>query len=170
MAEPHWTAYVGIATGVIGAITGIAGAIMGYVGYRKSTKIKALDLRIELRKAVNIVEAALPRLEELLDHADKSRKAVAAATGGRDSGAMVQWSAQFEADKSKLTQLVAQAPSSSENYGDLSPAELESRLVAIHKLQGQIGEQSEKYTASLKSDDEQRKQIREDIRSLTRRG
>ncbi len=36
MSEPHWTSYVGMATGIVGAITGCAGAIMGYISYKKS--------------------------------------------------------------------------------------------------------------------------------------
>ena len=55
MAEPHWAGYVGMVTGVIGAITGIAGAIMGYIGYRRSNKLKSLDLRLELRKSISDV-------------------------------------------------------------------------------------------------------------------
>jgi hypothetical protein len=45
--------FVGVITGVVGTVTGIAGAAMGYVGYRRSVKMKALDLRLELRKAEN---------------------------------------------------------------------------------------------------------------------
>jgi len=59
MAEPHWTAYVGIVTGAIGAVTGIAGAIMGFIGYRRSTAIKALDLRLDLRKGIAKVQSEL---------------------------------------------------------------------------------------------------------------
>ena len=165
MADPHWTAYAGIAAGITGAITGIAGAIMGYVGYRNSTQAKALDLRLELRKAVNEVDAVLPTLEELLNHADKSRKAIAAAMGAQDSGAMVKWNAQVEADRTKVKQLTKQAPTSRDSFGDLSPFELESRLVAIHKMQGQIDDLVEKYSSSLRADDERRKAIRENASS-----
>jgi hypothetical protein len=48
MADATWLSYVGAITGVIGTVTGIAGATMGYVGYRRSVKVKALDLRLEL--------------------------------------------------------------------------------------------------------------------------
>ena len=50
MTEPG---YVGMATGIIGAITGVAGMILGYVSYKHSNTLKSLDLRLELRKAVN---------------------------------------------------------------------------------------------------------------------
>lgn len=167
MADPQWTAYVGMATGIAGAITGIAGAIMGYIGYRRSNSIKALDLRLELRKAVNEVENDLSKLEGLLNHANQSRQRVASATGKLESGAMKIWDGEVEEDKKKLGHLKEKAPSPTTKYDDLSPSELESQLVAIHKLRGQISDLTEKYRASLKADDEERKQIREDVRTWT---
>ena len=154
-----------MATGIIGAITGIAGAIMGYVSYRRSNSIKALDLRLELRKAVNEVELGLSKLKELLDYANQSRQRVTSATGR--SGAMEIWKKEFEEDKKKLKQISDNAPKSDTNYDELSPIHLESRLVAIHKLQGQITELTEKYNSSIKSDDDERKQLREDVRIQT---
>lgn len=44
MAAPDWVSYVGAATGV-------AGFVMGYVAYRRSGAMKALDMRLELRRA-----------------------------------------------------------------------------------------------------------------------
>ncbi len=82
MSEPDWMGYVGMATGIIGAITGISGAIMGYVSYRRSNSLKSLDLRIELRKAINVAQSNLQQLEKLIEHANKSREAVASATAG----------------------------------------------------------------------------------------
>ena len=69
MTDPHWTSYVGMATGIVGAITGVSGAIMGYIGYRKSSQNKALDLRLELKKAVaNINSDYKILLEQILGH------------------------------------------------------------------------------------------------------
>ena len=157
MADPHWTSYVGMATG-------IAGAIMGYVSYRRSNRIKSLDLRLELRKAINEVEISLSQLGELLEYANKSHKAVASATGSFHSGMMVKWKEEVKADKIKIEQLSARAPKPEENYEKLNPKELESKLVDIHKLQGYLKELRAKYDAAVRSDDENRKQIREDIR------
>jgi hypothetical protein len=105
MAEPIWTNYVAIATGIIGAITGIAGAIMGYVSYRRSNKLKAFDLRLELRKAANDVHADLARLRDLFNKADKSRQAVNAAMGMSRSGAMVSWQNKLKADRAQFATL-----------------------------------------------------------------
>ncbi|QNX60182.1 hypothetical protein [Acinetobacter seifertii] len=38
-------------TAIVGAITGIAGSIMGYISLQRLSKIKSLDLRLELKKA-----------------------------------------------------------------------------------------------------------------------
>src|SRR3990172_4173107 len=103
MAEPHWTAYVGMAAGILGAITGISGAVMGFVSYRLSRNIKVLDLRLELRKLINEIEVSLARLPGLLDYANQSRQRVAAMTG--QAGALQLWNQQFEQDKVRLTEL-----------------------------------------------------------------
>ena len=81
MTEPHWTSYVGMATGIIGAITGVSGAIMGYVSYRRSNRLKSLDLRLELRKAVNELQSNFSQIEKLIEYANQSRVAVFAARG-----------------------------------------------------------------------------------------
>jgi len=164
MVEPNWTGYIGMVTGIIGAITGIAGAIMGYVSYRKSNSLKSLDLRLELRKAISDARSSLSQLEVLIDFANKSRQAVASATGRYRSGMMEKWKQDVEADKSKLAQMSENAPEARANYENLNPKELESKLVGIHQFQSQINELKEKYDAAVHSDDEERKQIREDMR------
>ena len=114
MADPHWTSYVGMVTGILGIITGIPGAIMGFVSYRRSNTIKALDLRLELRKVINEIEAGLSSLTGLLENANQSRQKVAAATG--QAGALQMWNQQFEQDKVSLNEMIERAPSSSEEW------------------------------------------------------
>ena len=164
MAEPHWTGYVGMAAGIVGSVTGIAGAVMGYISYRRSNSIKALDLRLELRKTVTQIESDLAKMQNQLEHANKSRQNVAAAKGMKNSGAMMVWNKAFEEDKNKLQVLQENALPSTANYNDLSLVELESRLVDIHKLRGQIDDLANKYNSSLKLDDEDRKRILETVR------
>jgi hypothetical protein len=161
MAEPHWTSYVAIVTGLIGAITGIAGAIMGYVSYRRSNKIKALDLRLELRKAVNDVHADLDRLRALINKADRSRQAVEAARGAFSSGAMEKWKNEVKADRTKIAELFKRAPKADSTYDAYGEKELESELIAVHRLQGELRSLLDKYLESIRSDDERRKEIRE---------
>lgn len=160
MSDPHWTSYVGMATGIVGAITGISGAVMGYVSYRKSNEIKALDLRLELRKSINDLNSILAQAEELLPYANQSRERVAAATRNLHSGAVVAWNEQYERDQSALRELSDEVQSLDKEYDALSPNELEAELVTVHKLQNQLNDMKEKYNEAVRSDDRERERIR----------
>lgn len=164
MADAVWMSYVGMATGVVGAITGIAGAVMGYVSYRKIDGIKTLDLRLELRRAANDTRASLSALERLLEYSNRSRKAVASATGRFRSGMMQKWSEEYASDNTLVAGIQVSVPDLDENYDQLTHQELEQKLVAVHSLQNQIKSLSDKYNAAVVSDDEDRRQIKEDIR------
>src|SRR5688572_4220085 len=98
MADPHWTSYVGMATGILGTITGVAGAILGVVSYRRTSQIKQMDSRLELKKAINQANANISALLELLPYADKSRTRVASAKGLLQSGAMEKWKTDYQMD------------------------------------------------------------------------
>lgn len=165
MAEPHWTGYIGIITGVIGAITGIAGAIMGYIGYRRSNKLKSLDLRLELRKSISDAHTDLTQLNNLIDEANKSREATMAARGMFRSGAMERWKGEVKIDRGKIGELFKKAPKTETTYDTLSAEELESELVAIHSLRGEINCLLEKYSNAISSDNEQRRQLQADQRA-----
>jgi hypothetical protein len=165
MADSNLLSYVGAISGTIGAITGIAGAVMGFVSYRRSGQMKALDLRIELRKAVGDLHDSVQSLPSLLERAKASRTAVAAATG--QAGALQHWQGEFEKDLSTVQRLATEIPDSSATYELLSHSELESRLVSVHQIQSQANRLYEKYRASLASDDKEREQIRADVRSVT---
>jgi hypothetical protein len=149
-------------------VTGVAGAVLGYVGFRRSTAMKALDLRVELRKAVNDADIDLSNLKELLDLAHRSRHAVASARHTARSGAMEIWEQGFERDKAKWQTLKDAAPSPENKYEGLGPAQLEAELVSVHRLRRQLQDLTERYRASLKSDDDERAQIREDMRDMVR--
>ena len=153
MADPHWTSYVGMATGILGAV-------LGFISYRKSNKIKSLVLRLEYRKAINDCTSAISKAEELLPYANKSRERVASATGSFHSGAMQQWKQQYEEDTNKLSELSGKAPSSGAHYDSLSPKQLESRLVDIHALQNEVDVLVNKYQTALDADDKARECIR----------
>ena len=157
MAEPHWTSYVGMVTGIIGALTGI-------IGYRRASNLKSLDLRLELKKATHNAITDLHQIKELIEKANKSRQAVASAKGMFKSGVMDKWKADVEKDKVQLENLLIKAPNSEETLEKFSPKMLESKLMEIHKFQASVKELKEKYIAEYKKDDEDRKQIREDHR------
>lgn len=157
VADPHWMSYVGMVTGVIGAITGVAGAIMGYLGYRRSDKLKVLDLRLELRKAVSGTRVALEQLRKLIDTAKRSRVNNFAARGLSQSGAMKVWIDEVKADNVKIGELHQRAPAEGINYNTLGPSALESELVAVHKCQKEIEALRDKYVSAMRSDEESRK-------------
>lgn len=165
MADSNLLPYIGAITGTIGAITGIAGAAMGFVSYRRSGQMKALNLRLELRKAVGDLHDSVQSLSSLLERAKGSRTAVSAATG--QTGALQHWQGVFEKDLSAVQRLVTETPDPGATYESLSYAELESRLVSVHQIQSQADRLYEKYRASLAADDKEREQIRADVRSVT---
>jgi hypothetical protein len=68
-------------------------------------------------------------------------------------------------DKNVAKQLSQNAPPAEKNYDDLSPKELESKLVEVHRVQVQIDELREKYDAAVRADDEERKHIKESARA-----
>ncbi|WP_155774370.1 hypothetical protein [Burkholderia pseudomultivorans] len=61
--------------------TGLFGAVMGYVGYRRSNQIKALDMRLALRKDLGEARESVTMLRELMASAAGSRRATLAARG-----------------------------------------------------------------------------------------
>jgi len=164
MADPHWTSYVGMGTGIVGAITGVAGAIMGYVSYRKSNNLKTLDLRIELPKQINHTKTIHEKLLSLMRDADGSRKAILAALGVFRSSTMDKWSTTYEADTKSLRQQAKKIPDRNATYDNLSQKDLESKIVDIYQIQSSLNNLLDKYSDALAWDDEQRKQLREDQR------
>lgn len=158
MQTHDWMSYVGIIAGAIGAITGVSGAVMGYVSYRRSNKIKTLDLRIELRKALNNLHESLHNIDALIAKADASKRAVAAARGYFRSGRMERWNNDVESDKAELSRLDKGVPEVDESFSNLDESELESKLVELHKMQVRANGMLGKYESSLRSDDEERRQ------------
>jgi hypothetical protein len=167
MSEPGWLSYTGAITGVIGAVTGIAGAIMGYISYRHSEQLKALDLRLELRKTEADLRSAVQELPSLLERAKKSRDRVTAATGLRGSGALQQWTSDWEADLAAVRALEGELPDANANHISAKHSELESKLVAVHALASRAERLRDKYQEGLAADDREREHIRADLRVRT---
>jgi hypothetical protein len=133
--------------------------MMGFVGYRRSNRLKSLDLRLELRKAVNILHGSLSGLTKLMQQADRSRSDLTAMRG--NTGALAQWKQDLEVDRTAMAKLCESAPQVSRDFHELSVEELESTLVQVHRLQGNVVDLKRKYEASLQTDDEQRKYMRD---------
>jgi hypothetical protein len=161
MNEMSWTEIVAIVTGVVGSITGISGAILGYVSYRRSNSIKSLDLRIELKKALNLLFESISGLEEQLKECDRSRKAVASATGSFNSVSMEKWNQNIARDKEALSCIAKDVPETNNELSSLDHQQLEHRLVHIHQLQTKIDSLNSRYEREMAKDDDQRRFIRE---------
>ena len=156
MADPHWTSYVGMITGIIGSLTGVLGAILGFIGYRKASDLKSLDLRIEVHKTRNDVHVSGVQMIDLLEEARSSRTAVAAAMGKSHSGGQKSFEQKFEADRDHARELVSQIPNPDLDLSKLSVGE----LVELHRLQGWSDDLTQHYEGTLAEDEEDRRHIR----------
>ena len=145
MADPHWTSYVGM-------ITGISGAIMGFIGYRKVNAFKSLDLRLELRKSVNSSFQKHSELSDLIATSNGSRKATAAAAGMTSSGRMQLWEQEVEKDTKYINELKEQSPEKDESFTSLTTEKLESKLVEAHDLQETLLGLIDKYKSAIEED------------------
>jgi hypothetical protein len=164
MSEANWLNYTGAVTGIVGTVTGVAGAIMGYIGYRHSRTMKALDLRLQLRKHESDFRACVERLPALLDLAKQSRTRVLAATGLGRSGNEQIFLQGWEADLLLVNALKSKLLEFDGNYST-SPTELETRIVEVHRFGSEAKELKAKYLAELATDDKSREQIRADVRA-----
>ena len=167
MPDPTWLSYVGAATGIFGSITGSAGLALGYIGYRRSQELKALDLRLELRKAESDLRASVQELPDLLQRSRQSRTAVSAARGMARTGAFEGWKAAWENDMAASTLLAGELPEANKDYHDTKHRDLESKLVEVHALAARASRLRGKYLGELAADDRERDHIREDMRVQT---
>lgn len=153
MADPHWTSYVGM-------ITGISGAIMGFISFRRVNAFKSLDLRLDLRKAVKTLFQKHSELSELITSSNRSHIATAAAAGMTGSGRMKQWEQKVGEDTNFIEGLKEQFPEKDEKFSSLSAEKLESKLVEVHDIQEILLGLIEKYKSSIEEDDKTREHIR----------
>ena len=167
MTEGNLLSYVGAISGIVGAITGIAGAVVAIVSYRKTVKLKTLDLRLELGKSISNLEHDLEQLPALLDHAKKSRKAISAARGMYSSGAMAHWTTQWEADSKSVQTLQEVLAELAKGYTDADPTVLEAKLIEAHSVTNSVRQVRQTYQTALTEDDRHRDHIREDVRTQT---
>jgi hypothetical protein len=141
-------------------ISGISLVVAG-AAYRRSIKVKALDLRIELRKADNALRALLESLPGLLALAKQSRQRVMAATDGVNSGNMKSWANDWEIDWAELKQLQAEVPENRDCAG-LWDTELEEKLVAVDAWSIRANKLKKKYDASFAKDELMRGKLRDE--------
>jgi hypothetical protein len=165
MIDADILGYIGAISGVIGAVTGLGGAVVAYFGYRKTEGLKSLDLRLELRKALAVLQTEIDEVPTLIDQGEKSRKAIASATGMFQSGAMKKWSTQWEADRNSVVAFHGRFEKLNINYANAPTVELETNLVEAHCIQTWVSKLKNSYASSLAEDDRKRDHLREDMRA-----
>ncbi|MEX3845515.1 hypothetical protein [Paraburkholderia sp. BR10882] len=153
-----------IVTDNIGAITGIIGAITGGFALWKSYQVKSLDLRLELRKALGEAHHALRSLPELLDYADRSRRAVNAQGG--QAGATLAWELALVADRTAIGNIAAEVRDEDADFAAMSDKQLEVAIVATHNQFLRLEAFVTKYREAVAADDDRRREIRRENTNL----
>jgi len=154
MADP---AVIGMVSGAVGSVCGIGALIVSIKAYIRVSEIKALDLRLELQKALNELDQLRNGLEEFMRGVNQSRERVMAARGQNRSGAHVIWTRAFDADIITARRLLEIAPRLTGGYEKMSTADLEILLVQVHRSMLDIRGMREKYQAAMRADDEWRR-------------
>jgi len=186
MADAASIDYFARVTGILGLAIGAAGAVTGIWGLRNSNAanriskeanriskdaidkvdaMKSLDMRLELRKAITQLNLTAKKLPGIIQFADYSKKAVAAAKGVLHSGGTKRWNDGLERYKNQLSEITNRIPNFGENYEGLSPSDLENFIVGAHALQTQLNEIERYFQDSLDLDNEARKEMKADIRA-----
>lgn len=132
---------------------------MGWISYREIRRLKSLDLRLELRRLDADTGDALQQLPALLEHAQQSRVNVAAALGTGRTGGMEVFKEQLARDRTAIRSLAAEFQPL-KDYATLTHAQLEARLVVIHRLKQAAARYADTYAAAIAKDDKDREHIR----------
>ena len=166
MPDASWLSVFGAVTGAIGTISGVAGAVLGFKGYWRATAVKALDLRLELRKAVSDARSGVEALPRLMGEVNLSRRAVLNARGMFRSGEMTVWEKSYAADQEQVDSLNDELPGEAEDHAKMNDhAQLEPSLVHIHSLTRRIDELKTKYENELAKDEAARNALCADVRN-----
>jgi hypothetical protein len=146
----------------------ILSLILAAIALHRSVRVKALDLRLELRKADNALRATVESLPSLLLYAKGSRSAVAAAMGAFKSGAMQIWMNEFESNLAAVKKLEQQLSAVGTDYSDLSDTKLEAKLVEVDALTIKANAIKQTYSASIAQDDRDRERLKDSVLARTR--
>lgn len=149
-------------TGYVGVVTGVAGMVMGFLGYRRSNDIKALDLRLELRKGLADAHLTASTVSTLVDSADRSRQSVLAATGRYQSGIRVAWEASVATDRTDIERLVTSLRDQTADFTEMPAEALEAEIVAVHRIKAALDSLASKYRDELAKDDRERARLQQE--------
>ena len=92
-------------------------------------------------------------MEEFLDGANNSRKAIMTAMGQWNSSAGQIWRKQFDEDREALRKLLATAPRNMGGYENFSLSEFESQLILVRRYIDDLANLRQKYQRCLDEDE-----------------
>lgn len=164
MLSHDWLTYIGAIGGAVGTLAGIGGFVLATLAFRRTGKLKALDLRLELRRCERSLRAEASGIVQLLETAKGSHTRLGAAQGNYRSGAMQHWLTEWATDLAVAESLVQQVADLGTVNNAMSQAELETSLNAVQNLQHELTKISGKYTGTLSKDDVGRAQLQADQR------
>jgi hypothetical protein len=87
-----------------------------------------------------------------------------AARSRTSSGDMIEWKDEYQKALSVKDTLLRNAPDTTNNYLNLSPSELESKLIEFYDYSGKINVLCDKYKQEIKKDEADGYQLKEDLR------
>jgi hypothetical protein len=151
--------YLGAATGICGCITGIVGALLGIKAYRRTSRDKVLDLRIQLHRDVRELTLQGQQLLKTISFGLRSRAAVSSALGMALSGSTQIFSQEAVTDMTRTAELEQQLVGIDELTEPDNLAFLERRLVEVHGVGVELRQLKSKYGAALAQDDADRNRI-----------
>ncbi len=159
MTNTELAANVGMLTGIAGVLISIGNAVWSS---KRINKLKSLDLRIELRKASIDVRKQHNNLFELMEKArDSHTKRFTAKSSHKK-----EWLEDFEVNHAKWSNQKNKLPDKNSKYERLSPKELENKLIEIHSLKKEIESITDIYVESLRKDEENGRQLKNDKRVI----
>lgn len=159
VGSPALLSYVSLGLSVLGIVSGCLGTVLGWRGYRRAGKMKALDLRLELRKADAEIRGLVLGLPALLDRAKVSRDSVFAASGRAQSGAMQSYHDELRKDGEHQQRLAQALPAVDPDYRGYSPEALEEELVRRHVVLNEAKGIAAKCERWLADDNQARAQV-----------
>jgi hypothetical protein len=144
-----------IATGLdyLTKIVGVGGGILGGWAFINTRRMKALDLRVQLRNQQHDLRVFVDDLKSLMERAAQSRTNISAAIGLGQSDAMQLWNQRYEKDLMELETVENLVSRLLERYANVSFDVLENRMVALHELSSRATRFKAGYDASLAEDE-----------------
>ncbi|HEU0277133.1 MAG TPA: hypothetical protein VFQ95_04870 [Rhodanobacteraceae bacterium] len=148
MANQVWLAYIGAIGGLVGALAGIGGLVLAILAFRRTGQLKALDMRLELRRCYRLLRSDAEGIAAFLKGAKGQYLQALANMGNYQSSAKQQWLTEWGADFVHAEAFAKQVASFEMRAQSNSQAQLEAQLNAVQDLQHQLGAIASKYGAA----------------------